>query len=123
MTSISVAFPRQYPMSFIGSRRNTSSWGECRGSAGEPDADDAREQTRLRFGSYLYCGSVIRAAENRFGKPLPFMKKAALRAALHEAFGVGCQLHPVVLPQVSHFKHVPLRTRVKFPHSPHASPS
>jgi hypothetical protein len=35
----------------------------------------------------------------------------------------GPQLHPVVLPHVSHFKHVPLRTKVKFPHSPHASPS
>jgi hypothetical protein len=33
------------------------------------------------------------------------------------------QLHPVVLPHVSHFKHVPFRTNVKFPHSPHASPS
>jgi len=66
-------FPGRYPMSFIGSRHHTpSSWGECRGSAG-----------------YLYCGSVIRAAENRFGKHLPFMKKAALGAALHEAFGVG----------------------------------
>src|SRR5690242_10230360 len=31
--------------------------------------------------------------------------------------------HPVVLPHVSHFKHVPLRTSVKLPHSPHASPS
>jgi hypothetical protein len=33
------------------------------------------------------------------------------------------QLHPVVLPQVSHFMQVPLRTRVKLPHSPQASPS
>lgn len=31
--------------------------------------------------------------------------------------------HPVVLPQVSHFMQVPLRTSVKFPHSPQASPS
>ena len=29
----------------------------------------------------------------------------------------------VVLPQVSHFMQVPLRTSVKFPHSPHISPS
>src|ERR1700724_3267820 len=34
-----------------------------------------------------------------------------------------CQLHPVVPPQVSHFRQVPLRTRVKLPHSPQASPS
>jgi hypothetical protein len=31
--------------------------------------------------------------------------------------------HPVVLPQVSHFMQVPLRSSVKFPHSPQASPS
>jgi hypothetical protein len=33
------------------------------------------------------------------------------------------QLHPVVLPHVSHFKHVPLRTSVKFAHSGQASPT
>jgi hypothetical protein len=33
------------------------------------------------------------------------------------------QLHPVVDPQVSHFKHVPFRTSVKFMHSVHISPS
>ena len=31
--------------------------------------------------------------------------------------------HPVVLPHVSHFMQVPLRTSVKLPHSPQASPS
>jgi putative transposase len=35
----------------------------------------------------------------------------------------GCQLHPVVLPHVSHFMHVPFRTSEKCPHSPHISPS
>jgi hypothetical protein len=30
---------------------------------------------------------------------------------------------PVVLPQVSHFMQVPLRTSVKLPHSEHISPS
>ena len=30
---------------------------------------------------------------------------------------------PVVLPQVSHFMHVPLRTKVKLAHSGHASPT
>jgi hypothetical protein len=33
------------------------------------------------------------------------------------------QLHPLVLPQVLHFMQVPLRTRVKFPQVPQASPS
>jgi len=31
--------------------------------------------------------------------------------------------HPVVDPHVSHFMQVPFRTRVKFPHSEHISPS
>ena len=33
------------------------------------------------------------------------------------------QEQPLVDPQVVHFMHVPLRTRVKLPHSPQASPS
>jgi hypothetical protein len=33
------------------------------------------------------------------------------------------QLHPLVEPQVSHFKQVPLRTIVNDPHSRHISPS
>lgn len=33
------------------------------------------------------------------------------------------QLQPLVLPQVSHLRQVPLRTRVKLPHSPQLSPS
>jgi len=36
---------------------------------------------------------------------------------------IGDRLHPVVLPHISHFMHVPLRTSVKLPHSPQASPS
>jgi len=35
----------------------------------------------------------------------------------------AAQLHPVVLPHVSHFMQVPLRTSVKFMHSGQASPS
>ena len=33
------------------------------------------------------------------------------------------QLHPVVAPQVSHLRQVPLRTMVKLPHSGQASPT
>ena len=33
------------------------------------------------------------------------------------------QLQPLVEPQVLHFMQVPLRTRVKFPQVPQASPS
>ena len=36
---------------------------------------------------------------------------------------VARQLHPLVPPQVSHFRHVPLRTMVKLPHSLQLSPS
>jgi hypothetical protein len=48
-----------------------------------------------------------------------------LSAATPGAAGVGYepQLHPVVDPQVSHFKHVPFRTSVKFAHSGQDSPS
>jgi hypothetical protein len=35
----------------------------------------------------------------------------------------GAQLHPVVEPQVSHFRQVPFRTRVKLAHSGQASPT
>ena len=34
----------------------------------------------------------------------------------------GNQLHPLVEPHVSHFSQVPLRTMVKFWHSPHMLP-
>jgi hypothetical protein len=33
------------------------------------------------------------------------------------------QEHPVVLPQVTHFRHVPFRTSVKLPQSLQESPS
>ena len=33
------------------------------------------------------------------------------------------QLQPEVAPQVLHFRQVPFRTSVKFPHSPQLSPS
>jgi hypothetical protein len=36
---------------------------------------------------------------------------------------VDRQLQPLVPPQVSHLRQVPLRTRVKFPQEPQASPS
>jgi hypothetical protein len=37
--------------------------------------------------------------------------------------GLVAHEHPVVLPHVLHLRHVPFRTKVKFPHSPQASPS
>jgi hypothetical protein len=33
------------------------------------------------------------------------------------------QEHPVVVPHVMHFKHVPFRTMVNWPQSPQGSPS
>ena len=38
-------------------------------------------------------------------------------------YSLFAQLHPVVLPHVSHFRHVPFRTRVKFAHSGQLSPT
>ena len=40
----------------------------------------------------------------------------------HVASGSSRQLHPLVPPHVSHFKHVPFRTKVKLPQDSHASP-
>ena len=53
-----------------------------------------------------------RANETRAVVRLPFLSS-----------GRRAYEHPVVLPHVSHFMQVPLRTRVKLPHSPQASPS
>lgn len=41
----------------------------------------------------------------------------------HRSASNGTHEHPVVEPHVSHFMQVPLRTSVKFWHSPQASPS
>ncbi len=56
------------------------------------------------------------AGGNEKGRPegRPFPSSAGM-AAGHE--------QPVVEPQVSHLRQVPLRTSVMFPHSPHGSPS
>ena len=50
----------------------------------------------------------------------PFVERG-LRA--FHVFGAFAHEHPVVDPHVSHFMQVPLRTSVKLPHSPQASPS
>jgi hypothetical protein len=59
-------------------------------------------------------------------------KKGSLSAALFYSWMPGsspgmtiseAHEHPVVDPHVSHFMQVPFRTSVKFPHSPHISPS
>jgi len=48
----------------------------------------------------------------------------SLFSTFEQAAAIGCpHEHPVVLPHVSHFMQVPFRTSVKFPHSPHISPS
>jgi hypothetical protein len=60
-----------------------------------------------------------------------FAKKGGLSAASIGFAWAGQQQprafklheHPVVDPHVSHFMQVPFRTKVKFPHSEHISPS
>ena len=44
-------------------------------------------------------------------------------ALFHLNLGLKAYEQPVVEPQVSHFKQVPLRTSVKFAHSGQASPT
>ena len=62
----------------------------------------------------------------------PFIRlfeEAQLHAQILSVVAIGghsfphSQLHPVVLPQVSHLMQVPLRTSVKFAHSGQASPT
>jgi hypothetical protein len=45
------------------------------------------------------------------------------RSAAYLSWNNACQEHPLVAPQVSHFRQVPLRIRVKLPHSSQLSPS
>ncbi len=42
---------------------------------------------------------------------------------LHQQLTRNNHEHPVVEPQVLHFRQVPLRTSVKLPHSPQLSPT
>ncbi len=51
--------------------------------------------------------------EPRYGRWLPALAHSRLNR----------QLQPLVEPQVSHFRQVPLRTMVKLPHSAQLSPS
>jgi hypothetical protein len=63
--------------------------------------------------------------------PVPFRGRRgdAIGIRMAQARGGGCalphspQLQPLVEPQLLHFRQVPLRTRVKFPQEPQASPS
>src|SRR5690606_31592334 len=59
-----------------------------------------------------YCIRKTKRGGRSAPSPLPWSRIAA---ASYE--------HPLVLPQVAHLRQVPLRTRVKLPHSPQASPS
>jgi hypothetical protein len=62
--------------------------------------------------------------------PLRFERqKSPLKAPRSDVIGLVfflllkfAQLHPVVAPHVSHFRHVPFRTSVKLLHSEQASP-
>ena len=59
------------------------------------------------------------ASRNGPGAPATPPNRALVRARS----GIAPQLQPLVPPQVLHFMQVPLRTRVKLPHSPQLSPS
>ena len=66
--------------------------------------------------------SAVHPAKNEKSGGAPpdsFMRKARSSALWPR----GGYEHPVVEPQVSHFRQVPLRTSVKFAHSGQASPT
>jgi hypothetical protein len=50
-------------------------------------------------------------------------REVASRGSLRSATVSEAHEHPLVEPQVSHFRQVPLRTMVKLPHSEQFSPS
>jgi hypothetical protein len=67
---------------------------------------------------------IIRPAPSDAGRQ--FLGKKSLRSQANYACNFTKTVpheHPVVDPHVSHFMQVPLRTSVKLPHSPQASPS
>ena len=76
-----------------------------------PQGVDSRIAVLVADFTVVVAAAVIEPGVTRF-----------LRRSTHSWFQSPHE-QPVVLPQVSHFMQVPLRTRVKFPHSPQASPS
>jgi len=61
-------------------------------------------------------GVIVGRAERSGTRPPTMDALFAARVARHHE-------HPLVAPQVSHLRQVPLRTRVKLPHSSQGSPS
>jgi hypothetical protein len=61
----------------------------------------------------LPMGEGLNEEGGRFSAPAPSYQPGVVES----------QLHPVVLPHVSHFRHVPFLTIVKFEHSGQASPT
>ncbi len=57
-----------------------------------------------------------RGTAGRVSQRAPQVSQGGLVTSLHYE-------QPLVAPQVLHFMQVPLRTKVKFPQSPHGSPS
>ncbi len=84
--------------------------------------------SRGSAGMHLECmkgGTVRDAALSAVNRPSRRAGPSRLRAgpAAGARAGRDGQLQPVVAPQVAHLRQVPLRTRVKLPHSSQASPS
>ena len=76
---------------------------------------------------FLILGPRLRGDERRSSGRLLFSfrkvtRRGAARRPGNDVVSMAYE-HPVVEPQVSHFMQVPLRTSVKFWHSPQASPS
>ena len=75
---------------------------------------------------YIYSRFLMIASSVSSAWAVPYDLEARKKGRSFERpflFPLVDHEHPVVLPQVSHFIHVPFRTSVKFEHSPHMSPS
>ena len=88
------------------------------------DAGDFKSASNLSS-IYLKSNQADAQAHYLLGQSLFKLGKfAQSKVELKEATKMAStQLHPVVPPHVSHFKHVPFRTMVKFPHSGQDSPT
>ena len=74
--------------------------------------------------SPMSSSTVAGSTRNPAHLPLSSLKGRLIHQELSlQGQELSDQLQPLVAPQVSHLRHVPLRTMVNWPHSEHISPS
>ncbi len=108
-------------------------------SAGSPTFTGCRSQRRMRQQRTIRPGRPRRPSargerlQKNGGEPKPTPKLGRTHHEIRQSAGQspdptthvsnGSHEHPLVAPQVTHLRQVPLRTSVRLPHSSHGSPS